>query len=183
MAITTTGATGHTETGHEGGKPPFPPFQSETFASQLVWLALTFGLLYLFLSRVALPRLGAVIDERHKKIAKDIETAAASKKTADDAQAAYESALADARKNAQAIAQVTREKLAVETESTRKTVEGDLHAKLAAAEQQIAATKTRAMANVETIATDAAAVIIERLTGHPAQPSALASAVKAATKG
>ena len=174
---------GHTETAHAGGKPPFPPFQSETFAAQLVWLALTFGLLYLFLSRVALPRLGAVIDERHKKIAKDIETAAASKKAADDAQTAYETALANARKNAQGIAQETRDKLTAETEAKRKAVESDLHAKLAAAEQQIAATKTAAMANVETIATDAAAVIIERLTGHPAQPSALASAVKTAVKG
>jgi F-type H+-transporting ATPase subunit b len=180
MAITTTGATGHTET---GGKPPFPPFQSETFAGQLVWLALTFGLLYLFLSRVALPRLGAVIDERHKKIAKDIETAAASKKAADDAQTAYETALANARKNAQSIAQETRDKLTAETEAKRKAVESDLNAKLAAAEQQIAATKSRAMANVETIATEAAAVIIERLTGHAAQPSALASAVKTAVRG
>jgi F-type H+-transporting ATPase subunit b len=174
---------GHTATAHEGGKPPFPPFQSETFAGQLVWLALTFGLLYLFLSRVALPRLGAVIDERHKKIAKDIETAAASKKAADEAQLAYETALNNARKNAQAIAQETRDKLTAETETKRKAVERDLHAKLEVAEKQIAATKARAMGNVETIATDAAAVIIERLTGHPAQPSALAGAVKTAVKG
>jgi F-type H+-transporting ATPase subunit b len=180
MATTTTGATGHTET---GGKPPFPPFQSETFPSQLVWLALTFGLLYLFLSRVALPRLGGVIEERHKRIAKDIAMAAASKKSADDAQAAYETALAEGRKNAQAIAQQARDKLTAEADAKRKAVESDLSAKLNAAEQQIAATKKSAMANVESIAADAAAVIIERLTGRAAQPSALASAVRAATKG
>ena len=86
------------------------------------------------------------------------------------AAAAYEKALADARSRAQAIANETRDKFAAEAETKRKSLEAELHGKLADAEKQIAATKTSAMANVRGIAVDAASSIVERLIG--AEPRA-----------
>ena len=53
-------------------KGAFPPFQSQTFASQLVWLVVAFVLLYVLMLKVALPRVGAIIEQRHKRIADDI---------------------------------------------------------------------------------------------------------------
>ena len=59
----------------EGGHGAFPPFQSEHFPSQLLWLALTFVLLYVLMSRVALPRIGSIIAERSRRIADDLKAA------------------------------------------------------------------------------------------------------------
>lgn len=175
----TTATAAHPAGGGHGG---FPPFQSETFAGQLLWLALTFGLLYLFLSRIGLPRLGAIIEARHDRIAGDLDAASAMKKQAEEAGAAYETALAEARKNAQAIAQGTRATLAAETERQRKSLEADLAAKLAAAEATITGTKRQAMASVEAIATEAAAAIVERLIGQAPAAATVSGAVKAALR-
>ena len=144
----------HTEqpSGHKG---VFPPFNKTTFASQLFWLVIAFVLLYVLMSKLALPRIGAIIESRQKRIADDIADAGKLKIQSDEAIAAYEKALADARARAQAIANETRDKQAAAAEATRKKIEGELNAKLADAEKTIAATKKAAMANVRGIAADA----------------------------
>jgi F-type H+-transporting ATPase subunit b len=173
--------TAHTEV-PGGHKPPFPPFQSETFASQLFWLAIAFAALYLLASRLVLPRVGGIIDARAKQIDDDLAEAQHFKEAADAANAAYEKALADARSRAQALANATREKQQAETDSKRKALEQQLDAKLAEAEKTIAATKAAAMSNVRSIATDAAAAIVKRLTGTEASSQAVTAAVGEALK-
>lgn len=166
----------HTET-HGGAKPQFPPFNKETFASQLVWLTISFVLLYVLMSRFALPRVGGILAARSGKIASDLSDAQKLKDDTDAAIAAYEKKLADARANAQAIAGQTRDKLMGEAEERRKSLEGSLQKKLDEAERTIAATRTAAMSNVSSIAADAAKAIVERLTGTPASDKAVADAV------
>ncbi len=81
----------HSESGHEaGGHANFPPFDSSTFPSQLLWLAITFGALYYVMSKIALPKVGAVIENRKARIAKDLNDAAAMQQQADAAAAAHE---------------------------------------------------------------------------------------------
>ena len=87
-----TTSTAHTEGGHGA----FPPFQSQTYASQLVWLAIAFVLLYVLMSKLALPRVGALIEGRRKHIEDDIAEAGTLKTKSEEAAAAYEKALADA---------------------------------------------------------------------------------------
>jgi F-type H+-transporting ATPase subunit b len=147
------------------GHGAFPPFQSEHFPSQLAWLAFSFVLLYVLMAKVALPRIGAIIAERSKRIGDDLSAAEKFKQQSDAAHAAYEKALADARGRAQAIAAETREKQAADAEATNKRLEARLHEQLAAAEQSIAATRTAAMGNVGSIAADTASAIVERLIG------------------
>jgi F-type H+-transporting ATPase subunit b len=168
-----------TEVGHEGAgsHANFPPFEVSTFPSQLLWLAITFGALYYVMSKIALPRVGAVIENRKARIAKDLNDAAAMQQQADAAAAAHEKTLADARAKAQGVAQEAREKLAAEADLKRKALENELSAKLAVAESQIAATRAQAMTNVESIARDAAGAIFERILGRPADASAIAAAV------
>jgi F-type H+-transporting ATPase subunit b len=165
---------------HGGG---FPPFQKDTFGSQLLWLAIFFIALYLISSKLALPRVGSILADRRKRIADDLAEAARMKDTADAAIASYEKALAEARARGQAIAAETRDKLNAEAEASRKSVEATLHAKLVAAEQTIAATRTAAMANVQGIAQDVAIAIVTRLSGVAPTKAAAAAAVKAAIKG
>jgi F-type H+-transporting ATPase subunit b len=172
--------TAHTEA--PSGHRPFPPFESQHFPSQLLWLALTFLLLYVLMSRIALPRIGSIFAERNKRIADDLEAAHRFKDQSDAASAAYQKALADARARAQAIANETREQQAAAAEATNKRLEGELHAKLAAAEQSIATTRTAAMGNVGAIAAETAAAIVERLIGTTPSVGDVAAAVGEATR-
>jgi len=173
--------TAHTQAPSEH-KGAFPPFDSSTFASQLVWLVITFVLLYALMAKVALPRVGGIIAQRQNRIDEDLEQANAFKAQSDTALAAYEKALADARARAQTIAGEMRDKQAAETEATRKKLEEQLNAKLAEAEKIIGASKQAAMANVRNIAADAAKAIVERLIGTTPADSAVIAAVKDALK-
>jgi F-type H+-transporting ATPase subunit b len=160
----------HTEAAHEKG--PFPPFQKEHFASQLVWLVLSFVVLYVLLWKFVLPRVAAILASRRARIEGDLADAGRAKAESEAALAHYEKSLADARANAQAIAAKTHQELAARSEARRKELEAGLAAKLADAEKQIEATKGAAMKNVRGIAFDAAGAIVERLTGlAPAKPA------------
>jgi len=174
MAETTTHTTQPTGE-HKGG---FPPFQSETFASQLVWLVLTFVILYVVMAKVALPRVGSILEARRTRITDDLAEAQRAKDASDAAIATYEKALADARARAQAIAADMRQRQAAQSEETRKALEGKLNSKLAEAEGTIGATKSAAMANVRAIASDAAGAIVQRLTGTAPSAQDLAAAVE-----
>ena len=160
-----------------GGPPPFPPFVKEHFASQLFWLAVCFVLLYLLMAKVALPRVGDILQARRERIAGDLKEAQRHKEESEAAMAAYEKALADARNRAQGIANETRDKLMAEAEGARKVLEHDLNAKLAEAEQTIAATKQSAMANVRGVAVEAARAIVQRLIGVAPAEDVVAGAV------
>ena len=174
------GTTAHTEAAHER---VFPPFQKDTFASQLVSLLIAFVALYLIVSRIALPRVGSVIDARQNAIDGDLAEAQKLKDASDSALKAYESELAAARSRAQAISAETREKLSAASEAERKTLEERLSVKLADAEKTIASTRESAMSNVRGIAADAAAAIVQRLTGVLPDGGAVNSAVDASLKG
>jgi F-type H+-transporting ATPase subunit b len=173
--------TAHTQA--PAGKNTFPPFQSENFPSQLAWLAVSFVLLYVLMSRVALPRIGSILENRSKRIADDLAEAQRFKEQSDAANAAYEKSLADARARAQTLAAATREKQAAEADAINKRLESQLHDKLAAAEQSIATTRTAAMGNVGTIAADTASAIVVRLIGKAPADQDIAAAVSDALKG
>jgi F-type H+-transporting ATPase subunit b len=164
---------------HDGG---FPPFQSQSFASQLVWLVIAFVLLYVLMAKLALPRVGGIIENRQKRMDDDVAEAGKLKQQSDDAVAAYEKALADARGRAQTIANETRERQAAEADAARKKVEDQLNVKLADAEKTIAATKQAAMGNVRAIAEDAAGAIVERLIGTAPDQKSVAEAVAGVLK-
>jgi F-type H+-transporting ATPase subunit b len=173
----TTGATGTPV------KEPFPPFQKETFASQLVWFAIAFVLLYVIVSKAALPRVGGIIAARQGTIDGDLAEAQRLKEESDAALSAYESELAKARSNAISIGADIRDKLNKQADGERKLLDDKLAAQLAAAEKSIAATRTAAMSNVRSIATEAAGAIVQRLTGVAPDAKAVASAVDATLKG
>jgi F-type H+-transporting ATPase subunit b len=175
------GTTAHTEADAHGRA--FPPFQKDTFASQLVSLLVAFVALYLIVSRIALPRVGSVLDERQNVIEGDLAQAQKLKDESDGALKAYENELAAARSRAQAIGAETREKLNAAFEAERKTLEERLSHKLAEAEKTIASTRQSAMSNVRGIAADAAAAIVQRLTGVLPDSKSVDSAVDASLKG
>jgi F-type H+-transporting ATPase subunit b len=181
MAGEAKGTTAHTEA--DGGGHSFPPFESSTFASQLVSLAIAFAVLYLIASKFALPRVGSVLDARQGAIDGDLAEAQELKDQSDSALKAYESELASARSRAHAISAENREKLNAASEAERKALEDKLAVKLADSEKTIASTRQAAMSNVRGIAADAAAAIVQRLTGVQPDAQSVNSAVDASLKG
>lgn len=163
------------EGGHGGGA--FPPFDPSTFPSQILWLAITFGLFYLFLKKVIVPRLGGILEVRENRIAQDIAQANKLKGEADAAVAAYEQELAEARANANVIGQQARDGAKSEAETARKSIEASLEKKLAEAEERVAKIKAAAMQDVGSIAEETAAAIVSALGGKSAKAD-VASAVK-----
>ena len=143
----------------------FPPLDVGTFSPQLVWLALTFALLYVMLKRVVLPRVGEVIEERSDRVKRDLAQAETLKAETAKALVNYEQALSDARAQAGTIVKSMRDKLADEVGKERAMVDAQIAAKLAEAETRIAETKSRALASVGEIASEAAGTIVTRLIG------------------
>jgi F-type H+-transporting ATPase subunit b len=178
--------TAHTGTSVEhpaGGHGPFPPFDKQTFPSQLLWLTVTFVALYLLMSRIALPRIDSILERRAQRISGDLAEASRLKGLSDAAIAAYEKSLAEARARAQALLNESRQRQAAEAEAARKALDATLNARIAEAESRIAETKSAAMVNVRGIATEAAAAIVERLIGvAPASREVVAAAVAEALK-
>ncbi|HLZ06335.1 MAG TPA: F0F1 ATP synthase subunit B' [Bradyrhizobium sp.] len=175
------GAHTEAEGGHHSGA--FPPFDTSTFPSQLVSLVVFFVALYIIVSRIALPRVGAVIDARQSKIEGDLAEAQRLKEESESALKAYEGELASARSKAQAIGAETREQLNAASDAERRALEDKLAARLADAEKTIATTRAGAMSNVRGIAADAAGAIVQQLTGKAPDSKTVASAVDASLKG
>jgi F-type H+-transporting ATPase subunit b len=155
-------------------------FANPLTTSQVVWGAIIFVALYLALSRYALPLVGEVIEERARHIAADLETARASKASADNA--AKEVAEATARARAEAQAAINAALDAAKGEATARiaTLNERLEQQLQEAEAQIGAARAAAMRALREVATETAATVIARLTGAPADPQRLDGAVGAA---
>lgn len=162
----------------------FPPFDPTYFASQLLWLAITFVALYFLMSKIVLPRIGGILEDRRDRIARDLDQAGRLKQQSDEAIASYERALVEARSRAMKIGAEARDKAKVEAAERQAETEATLDQKLTVAEARIADIKRRALADVGTIASQAAEAVVERLLGAKPSEAEIASAVKSAnTKG
>ncbi len=174
-ASTTAGTEAHGG-GHESGV--FPPLDQSTFPSQIFWLVIFFAALYFLMSRFALPRIGAIIENRQAKIDGDLSKAQALKDETETAVKAYEKALTDARARAGDIARETRAATAKDVDAEQHKLDAALAAKIAGAEATIAKSKAKALESVEDIAGESAAEIVAALTGAKVTKAALAKALK-----
>jgi F-type H+-transporting ATPase subunit b len=159
-----------------------PQLVPEDWAPQLIWLAISFGLLYLLMVYVALPRIGKVIEKRADHIARDLAAAEALRRETAEAIAAYEQALAEAKQKAHAIVEEGRAKLKAETDAERAKLDKELAAKSAEAEARIEKAKNAAMKDVNAVAADVAADIVRRLIGTAPAKVEIEKAVAAARK-
>lgn len=154
-----------------------PQLDAATFAPQLVWLAITFVVLYALMAWLGLPRVGKVIAARRGRIDGDLEKAAQMKTEAEAVIAAYERALAEARAQAQATVKETTERLNAAAAERQHKIAGTLAAETAAAERRIAAAKTAALADLRGVAVEVARAAAQKLTGAELDASRAAAAV------
>jgi F-type H+-transporting ATPase subunit b len=157
-----------------------PQLNINDFAPQLIWLAISFVLLYLIMSRLALPRVGQILEERSSRIAGDLAAAAKLREDTEKAIADYEQALADAKARAQAIAREARDEMTRDLERRRAEVDQTIAAQTADAEKRINTMKEAALSHVGEIATDTAEALLARLLGKTVNRSELQGAVNEA---
>ena len=177
-------ATTETQTAVGAAEAPigFPPFDATTFGSQILWLVICFGGLYWIISRVAIPRIGGIIEARRAKIEGDLAEVDRLRKDTDKAIADYEAALAAARSKAHGIAEETRAANKADLDGKRAAVEADLSSKVSTAEAGIQKAKLEALGKVDEIAADTAAALVAQLTGT-VSPEAARAAVASVVKG
>lgn len=173
--------TVHTETGvpqqaEHGGA--FPPFDPTHYPSQILWLAISFGVFYVLISRMISPRIASIIESRQNTISSDLAAANKMKADADAAIEAYETELASAKAKAGAIAGEARDAAKAKADAERAALEASLSEKISAAEANIAGIKAKALAEVGGIAVETAQNIVQQLTGAKVSKADATAAVK-----
>ena len=159
-----------------------PQLNPLDWAPQIIWLLVTFGVLYLLMVWIALPRIGAVIETRAAHIAADLASADKLRRETEEAIAAYEQALAEAKQKAHAIIEEGRAKLKAESDAERAKLDKELAAKSEEAEARITKAKVSAMKEVNAVAADVASDIVRKLLGTAPAKADIEKAVSAARK-
>lgn len=186
MATETTEAAAHgaeaAAHGAEAAAPGMPQLDFSTFPNQIFWLAVTLVAIYFVLSRVALPRIGAVLSERKGTITHDLAAAEELKQKAVEAEAAYEKALADARAESARIVAETKAEIQQELDEATAKANAEIAARSAESEKRIGEIRASALESVEAVAKDTAGEIVAAL-GLKADAKSIAAAVAARLKG
>jgi F-type H+-transporting ATPase subunit b len=156
-----------------------PQFDPAVWMPQLIWLAITFLMLYLLMSKVALPRVSEVLDEREERINESLRKAERLKLHAEDAIASYEKTIADVRANAAEVLREAREEAAAESAKQNAELSERLAAEVSAAEERISHARQVAIAGLRDVAIVVSGAALERLIGQGIDDVALTSTVDA----
>jgi F-type H+-transporting ATPase subunit b len=156
-----------------------PQLDLATFPPQLIWLAITFVVLYLLMAKLGLPRISGIIGARRQRIDIDLEKAQQMKVEAEAVIAAYERALAEARQQAQITLKETTERLNAEAAERQRQTAERLATETAAAERRIAEAKSAALANIREVAVEVARAAAGKLIGAEIDGARAAAAVDA----
>ena len=159
-----------------------PQLDFTTYSNQIFWLVLTLIVIYFVLSRVALPRIGAVLAERQGTISNDIAAAEELKLKAVEAEDAYNQALADARVEANNIVAQARKEIHADLDVAILKADSEIAAKAAEAEKAISTIRASAMDSVKEVATDTAKEIVAAM-GSKADAKSITAAITARLKG
>lgn len=156
-----------------------PQFDPAVWEPQLVWMAITFVVLYLLMSKVALPRVGEVLEEREQRINLSLRRAEDLKAKAEDAVAEYERTIADVRAKAADEVRGAREQAMAKATEQHEELAARLADEVSAAEERIHQARSAAIAGLRDLASVVAGAAVERLIGQKIEPAAVNTAVDA----
>jgi len=162
--------------------PGMPQLDFSTFGNQIFWLMVTLVVIYFVLSRIALPRIAAVLAERQGTITNDLAAAEDLKVKATEAEEAYNKALADARAEAQTIIAQAKAEIQADLDDATAKADAEIAAKLVESEKKIAEIREGAMESVKDVAKDTAKEIVAAMGGK-ADARTVTAAVNARMKG
>ena len=147
------------------GEVKLPQLDLTTYASQIFWLIISFIVLYFLVSRVAVPRISDVLEERQGRIANDLDKAERLKKEAEQVHAEYEKSLRDARERAHSILRAAQEELTAKAAEAEERNRDQIAGMLRGAEERIRAAQADAVGNIRSVASAVASDAVSRLSG------------------
>ncbi|SHL44967.1 F-type H+-transporting ATPase subunit b [Roseovarius marisflavi] len=162
--------------------PGLPQLNFDHFGNQIFWLLVTLVVIYFVLSRIALPRIAAVLAERHGTITNDLAAAEDLKAKAVEAEEAYNKALADARGEAQTIVNEAKAEIKADLDKAIAKADAEIAAKTAEGEKKIDEIRANALESVREVANDTTGEIVAALGGK-ADKRTVTAAVTARMKG
>ncbi|MFK7943984.1 MAG: F0F1 ATP synthase subunit B' [Paracoccaceae bacterium] len=164
--------------GAEQAKGGLPQLNVETFPSQIFWLVVTMVGLFYLMSKIALPRIASVLEERADAIADELDQAEEYKRRAQEAEETYEKALSDARARATEIAAQKRAEIEAQVDAAMAEADAEIAARTAEGEKRIAEIQASAAEAVTSVAQDTAVAVVEAIMPDAADASALQAAVQ-----
>jgi F-type H+-transporting ATPase subunit b len=153
---------------------------SETFASQLFWLVIAFGLIYFVIGRGMLPKIQATVEQRDLRISEDLAAAERARAEADAREEAYRAQLEANRAEALKVTQAAKEASARETEQRVKAADAEIGGRVATAEAEVRAAADAALAGIDEVAAEAAQEMVTKLSGATVTREQATQAVRAA---
>lgn len=153
---------------------------AETFASQIFWMLLFFGFVFLVIGRGMVPKVMATISDRDQRISADLAAAEAARTQSDAQEEAWRVQAVQQRAEAQALIAAAKAQAAKATEAKLADAGSRIDATLESAEARIAAARLSALAEVEGVAVEAAQDIVNRLVGASVSSDQALAAVKGA---
>ncbi len=165
-----------------GGAIGLPQLCPDWMGNQIFWLVVSLVVIFFVLSRIALPRIAAILAERQGSITNDIAAAEDLKVKASEAEAAYEKALADARSDAQSIVAQTKAEIKADLDAAMAKADAEIAAKTAEGEKAIAEIRAGALESVKEVAKDTAREIVAAMGGK-ADAKTVNAAVTSQMKG
>jgi F-type H+-transporting ATPase subunit b len=152
---------------------------SEIFASQFFWLAIVFGLIYFVIGRSMLPKIEATVDLRDRRIAEDLAEAERARARADEIEELNRVETERSRGEALKVTQAAKDAAARDREARVKASDAETATRVGAAETRIRSAADAAMAEIETVAAEAAQDIVQRLSGAGVSREEAQNAVRA----
>mgnify|MGYP001791472555 FL=1 len=165
-----------------GGAIGMPQLCPEWFSNQIFWLVVTLVVVFLVLSRIALPRIAGILAERQGTITNDLAAAEDFKVKAAAAEDAYQKALADARSEAQAIGAENKEEIRAELVAATKKADEEIAERTAESETKIAEIREGALESIKDVSKDIAKELVGAM-GVKADARSVTTAVNARLKG
>jgi len=154
-----------------------PQFDPQWFVSQVFWLIVTFAVLYVIMSKLVLPRISGVLEEREERIADDLDKAQHLMREAESVLAGYERSMAEAREQARAALRVAHEQAVRDTAEGQAALAAELSDQAKSAEARIAAARAEAVGQVQDIAVEVARAATSHLVGVEPETGRVAAAV------
>ena len=153
---------------------------ADTYASQIFWLLITFGFVFVVVGLGMVPKIQSTVDARDHKISGDLAEAKAAFARADEIEEEYRTRDNESRARAQALIAEAKAKAARATEAELGQADAQIAGRIAAAEAEIRAASTSAMAEIEAVAAEIAQDLVAKVSGAQVNPLAAQQAVKAA---
>jgi len=163
------------QSGESGGMPQLNP---EFWVSQIVWLVLTFGILYIVLSKLILPKISDNLESRKSQILENIETAETQREESEKKLKEFEKIILESKLEAKNYFKEARQKILEDINNKRVALEKDIDNEISAAEQEVNNLKIASSEKIKNIAVETSSELIKQLIGEEANSSSISAIVE-----